>query len=96
LSRGSETARIESQPRLVLNDYAGVLQALVDGLGISELPGFLCQAALREGRLLEVLPQWQFASVRMAAAFPSFRNLSPLVRVFKDFCVKYFEDHPLG
>ena len=66
------------------------------GLGISELPGFLCKAALQQGRLVEVLPKWQFASVKMAAAFPSNRNLSPLVRAFKDFCAKYFETHPLA
>jgi DNA-binding transcriptional LysR family regulator len=96
LGNGRESVQIEPQPRLVLNDYAGVLQGLVQGLGVSELPGFLCKAALREGALVEVLPQWQFASVNVAAAFPSFRNLSPLVRAFKDFCAKYFQDHPLG
>ena len=96
LSSGRESVRIEPEPRLVLNDYAGVLQGLVGGLGISELPGFLCKAALQQGRLVEVLPKWQFASVKMAAAFPSNRNLSPLVRAFKDFCAKYFESHPLA
>jgi DNA-binding transcriptional LysR family regulator len=96
LSHKGEALRIEPEPRLVLNDYAGVLQALVSGLGISELPGFLCKAAVQEGRLVEVLAEWQFASVKLAAAFPSNRNLSPLVRAFKDFCAKYFESHPLA
>ncbi len=96
LSSGRESVQIEPEPRLVLNDYAGVLQGLLDGRGISELPGFLCKAALQQGRLVEVLPKWQFASVKMAAAFPSNRNLSPLVRAFKDFCAKYFESHPLA
>lgn len=95
LACGGESVQIEPQPRLVLNDYAGVLQGLVDGLGISELPGFICKAALQQGRLVEVLPEWRFASVKVAAAFPSFRNLSPVVRAFKDFCARYFEDHPL-
>jgi DNA-binding transcriptional LysR family regulator len=96
LSSGRESIRIEPEPRLVLNDYAGVLQGLVGGLGISELPSFLCKAALQQGRLVEVLPEWQFASVKVAAAFPSNRNLSPVVRAFKDFCAKYFESHPLA
>jgi DNA-binding transcriptional LysR family regulator len=60
-------------------------------MGISELPGFLCKAALQQGRLVEVLPEWQFASVKVSAAFPSRRNLSPLVRAFKDFCAEYFK-----
>ncbi len=95
LSSGDESIRIEPEPRLVLNDYAGVLQGLVGGLGISELPSFLCKAALRQGKLVEVLPEWQFASVKVAAAFPSNRNLSPLVRAFKDFCAAYFENNSL-
>lgn len=96
LSREHESVRIEPEPRLVLNDYAGVLQGLVDGRGISELPSFLCKAALQQGRLVELLPKWQFASVKLSVAFPSNRHLSPLVRAFKDFCVSYFEAHPLA
>jgi DNA-binding transcriptional LysR family regulator len=96
LSRDHESVRIEPEPRLVLNDYAGVLQGLVGGLGIAELPSFLCKVALQQGRLVEILPEWRFASVKMAAAFPSNKNLSPLVRAFKDFCVKYFETNPLA
>jgi DNA-binding transcriptional LysR family regulator len=95
LTRGGESVQIEPQPRLVLNDYAGVLRGLVDGMGISELPGFICRTALQQGHLVEVLPEWRFASVKVAAAFPSFRNLSPLVRAFKDFCATHFQDHPL-
>ena len=96
LSRAHESVRIEPEPRLVLNDYAGVLQGLVSGRGVSELPSFLCQAALQQGRLVELLPEWRFASVKLSVAFPSNRNLSPLVRAFKDFCVSYFEAHPLA
>ena len=45
---------------------------------------------------MELLPEWRFASVKLSVAFPSNRNLSPLVRAFKDFCVSYFEAHPLA
>lgn len=96
LTSDHESVRIQPEPRLVLNDYAGVLQALVVGQGISELPSFLCKAALQQGHLVEVLPKWQFAGVKLAVAFPSNRNLSALVRAFKDFCAKYFESHPLA
>jgi DNA-binding transcriptional LysR family regulator len=96
LSRGDETLRINPEPRLVLNDYAGVQQGVVDGKGISEMPSFICEAALNDGRLVEVLREWRFATVAMAAAYPSNRYLSPLVRAFKDFCVTYFERRPLA
>ncbi|MES2934217.1 MAG: LysR family transcriptional regulator [Pseudomonadota bacterium] len=93
---GDDTAQINPEPRLLLNDYAGVLQGLIDGRGISETPTFICQPALHDGRLIEVLPDWRFDTINVAATYPSNRHLSPLVRAFKDFCVKYFEHKPLG
>jgi LysR family transcriptional regulator for bpeEF and oprC len=96
LSRNDDTVRLKPEPRLALNDYAGVQRGVVDGLGISEVPSFICEAALCEGRLVEVLPEWQFATIAMAATYPSNRYLSPLVRAFKDFCVEYFEHRPLA
>lgn len=96
LISADSTVQINPEPRFVLNEYAGVLQGVVDGLGISEVPGFICESALQAGRLVEVLPKWRFATIKMAAAYPSNRYLSPLVRAFKDFCVKYFEIKPLA
>lgn len=96
LSRGDDTVQIKPEPRLVLNDYAGVQQGVVSGLGISEVPSFICEAALNDGRLIEVLPEWRFPTITMAATYPSNKYLSPLVRAFKDFCADYFEHRPLA
>ncbi|TMH68333.1 MAG: LysR family transcriptional regulator, partial [Betaproteobacteria bacterium] len=96
LSSGDDTVQINPEPRFVLNDYAGVQQGVIDGLGISEIPSVICESALHDRRLVEVLPEWRFAAIRVAATYPSNRYLSPLVRSFKDFCVKYFERQPLA
>ena len=69
---------------------------MVDGLGISEVPSFICEAALNDGRLIEVLPEWRFATITMAATYSSNRYLSPLLRAFKDFCAEYFDRRPLA
>jgi len=96
LSSGDDTVQINPEPRFVLNDYAGVQRGVIDGLGISEIPNVICESALHDRRLVEVLPEWRFAAIRVAATYPSNRYLSPLVRSFKDFCVKYFERQPLA
>jgi DNA-binding transcriptional LysR family regulator len=93
---GDDTVQVKPEPHLVLNDYAGVQQGVVDGLGISEVPSFICEAALNDGRLVEVLPEWHFATIALAATYPSNRYLSPLVRAFKDFCTEYFGRRPLA
>jgi DNA-binding transcriptional LysR family regulator len=59
-------------------------------LGISEIPSLVCGAALKGGRLVEVMPEWQFAPTTISAIYPSNRNLSRVVRLFRDFSVERF------
>jgi DNA-binding transcriptional LysR family regulator len=87
----NELVSIALQPRITINDYAGIQQAVVDGLGISEVPSIICSPTLLDGKLVEVLPHWQFPTTLVSVIYPSNRHLSLLVRTFKDFCVANFE-----
>jgi DNA-binding transcriptional LysR family regulator len=88
--KGTRTERIEIEPQLAINDYSGIQRAVIDGVGISEIPSIICGRALNDGRLIEVMPDWRFAPTSIAAIYPSNRNLSRLVRLFRDFCVDQF------
>jgi len=88
MGNNGETHKVTVQPRIAINDYAGVQSAVINGLGISELPSIICGPALQDGRLVEIMPEWQFSPVTLSAVYPSNRNLSRLVRLFKDFCVE--------
>jgi len=91
LRNDGETHKVIVQPRIAINDYAGVQSAVINGLGISEIPSIICGQSLQDGSLVEVIPEWQFAPVTLSAVYPSNRNLSRLVRLFKDFCVEKIE-----
>ena len=91
LENNGETHKVNVQPRIAINDYAGVQSAVISGLGISEIPSILCGPGIQDGRLVEVMPEWQFSPVTLSAVYPSNRNLSRLVRLFKDFCVERIE-----
>jgi DNA-binding transcriptional LysR family regulator len=91
LENDGETHKVNVQPRIAINDYAGVQSAVINGLGISEIPQILCGPGLQDGRLIEIMPEWQFSPVTLSAVYPSNRNLSRLVRLFKDFCVEHIE-----
>lgn len=95
LRRGGDSLELTPEPQLMFNEYGGVMQALLNGLGISEVPSFVCEAALLDGRLVEVFPEWRFPTYKLSVTYPSGRHLSPLVRAFKDFCISYFERKPL-
>ncbi len=91
LENNGESHKVNVQPRIAINDYAGVQSAVMNGLGISEIPSILCGQRLLDGSLVEVMAEWQFAPVTLSAIYPSNRNLSRLVRLFKDFCVEHIE-----
>ena len=96
LTAHGQTKSLTPEPRLVLNDYAGVLRALLDGAGVSELPGFLCEPGLRDGRLVEVARPWRFEARQVSVTYPTHRHLPALVRGFRDFCVDYFASGSLA
>ncbi|HHJ16221.1 MAG TPA: LysR family transcriptional regulator [Gammaproteobacteria bacterium] len=76
---------------LALNDYAGILCAIEAGQGIAEIPSIICGEALRSGRLVEVMPDWRLPPTILSAVYPCNRNLSRIVRLFKDFCVEHVD-----
>jgi DNA-binding transcriptional LysR family regulator len=45
-----------------MNDFAGLTPALVAGDDIGELPPVVRPHLMREGRLVEVMPDWRFPS----------------------------------
>lgn len=91
LERRGKTQRVKLNANITLNDYAGVRRAVVDGRGVSEIPSIVCNRELRDGSLIEIMPEWRFEPVSIAAVYPSKQNLSRLVRLFRDYCVDHFK-----
>lgn len=87
LSGGGETESLRLRPRLALNDYAGVIRAAVDGMGVAEAPSIICQQELRRGSLIVPLPAWQFEEVDLSAYYLTRRHRSRVVELFLDHCV---------
>lgn len=91
LTDGKKVEIVLVEPRFSINDYHGVQRSVLDGSGIGELPSIVCGNALEEGRLVEVMPKWQFEPVTFSAVYATRLNLSRVVRLFKDFCVENIE-----
>ena len=74
---GREKETVTFLPYLSMNDFAGLTPALLAGEGIGELPPIVQPELIRDGRLVEVMPDWRFrtydlslvhlASARVAA-----------------------------
>ncbi|PWK62502.1 LysR family transcriptional regulator [Roseicyclus mahoneyensis] len=68
--------------RLTVNNYFGVLQAVIHDLGIGVLPDYLTQDF---PDLVRVLPNVQSAEVPVFLAYPEELRQSKRVEVFRDF-----------
>ncbi|WP_437532725.1 LysR substrate-binding domain-containing protein [Sorangium sp. So ce726] len=71
-------------PRLLSDDMVGLQQATIRGLGIVALPGYICRAAVKSGKLRRVLPSWIAGDSTITALIPYRQGLLPSVRVFLD------------
>lgn len=87
--RQDERAAVSVQGRYIANHSGVRLDAALWGLGIASLPDFVAQAPLAEGRLVQVLEDWQFLAPAYAGTawlmYPPNRYLPPKVRVLVDF-----------
>lgn len=59
--------------------------AALEGLGLMRQPRFLCGEDLRQGRLEEVLGDYNAGEIGIYAVYPSRKYLSAKVRTFVDF-----------
>jgi len=75
----------DCQPKLLVNDFVILKQALIEGLGIAVLPDYMVQKELQTGELINVLPNWGMSDLDIYALYPRNRSKIPKVRAFIDF-----------
>jgi len=64
----------------------------VAGLGITQLPGFIAEQALNEGKLVPVLEAFNPDSFAISAVYPQHREASRPMRAFIDFLFEQLND----
>ncbi|CAM3067932.1 LysR family transcriptional regulator [Moritella viscosa] len=72
------------------NGYALITNALT-GNGIIRVPRMYCSDAIRDGRLVEILPQWHTPSVLFSAVYHRDKYQPKRLRTFIDFIKQRFE-----
>jgi DNA-binding transcriptional LysR family regulator len=71
-------------PRLRSGNAQVRLQAAIAGLGIARVTATFCAPAIREGKLVQLLPDWQCEPLRIYALLPGRRLIPAKVREFLD------------
>ena len=68
--------------------------AAIEGLGVILEPSFLVFEALREKRLVRILPEWEADEFSVFAVYPHRKYLPLKVRSFIDFLAERFGPEP--
>jgi DNA-binding transcriptional LysR family regulator len=80
-----ESHTVQHRPRYLADDLLTLKFAVVEGVGASILPVYMCKEDLDAGRLVEVLPGWGPPASILHVVFPSRRALVPAIRKLIDF-----------
>lgn len=70
---------------IAVNETGLYIKMCLDGFGLAQLAENIVSDELQEGRLVEVLADWQPPSVPVTLLYPHQRFLSPTVRAFADW-----------
>lgn len=81
---GQEHAWV-SRPRFIADDLLTLKTAVLEGVGMTVIPDYMCSESLANGRLVEVLPGWRPPPGILHAVFPSRRGMIPAVRSLLDY-----------
>lgn len=75
---------------VMVNDAENYVICALRGGGLVQLPRYHVEDALRDGRLVEVLGEWQSPAMPVSALYPHHRQLSPRVRIFIDWLISLY------
>ncbi|MBD2784109.1 LysR family transcriptional regulator [Xenorhabdus sp. DI] len=87
-SQGNKIATVNIHGRYAANHTGVRLDAVLQHIGIGSLPYFTAKSALQQGRLVQVLPDWNFNTNytgELWILYPPTRHLPPKLRVFIEF-----------
>jgi DNA-binding transcriptional LysR family regulator len=85
---GIDKENLTFQPHFSMNDYTGLAPALAAGAGIGELPPVVQPGLIREGRLVEIIPNWRFRTHDLSLVQVGSRHITKPSRLFTDLAVQ--------
>ena len=87
LVRAGVACEAPVRPVLRSNNPDVVVRTLMEGHAVGPIQTLLVPDELRDGRLVRILPDYEFRSADAFLAYPSVRFMRPVVRAFTDFII---------
>lgn len=88
----SETA-VVTKPNALFSDNEGVVAAASAGMGIASIGYWSCRRELEDGRLVQLLAQWETVPTKVYAYFPLGKATRFAARAFVDYFAAKLNDN---
>ncbi|MFL1542505.1 LysR family transcriptional regulator [Pseudomonas sp. O39] len=89
---GTQKISVPVNGTAAVNETGLYIKLCLEGFGLVQLAERVVSEHLQEGRLIEVLADWQPASVPVTLLYPHQRFLSPAVSAFADWVTELIRD----
>ena len=86
--RSKKQSKIKLNKRVTVNDGYAMCNFAAEGLGLLTSPLYLVEDYIKEGRLVEVLPNWQVESIDVYAIWPANTPRTGLTHRFVDYLLE--------
>jgi LysR family transcriptional regulator for bpeEF and oprC len=93
-TRNGERVQVALPGLVALNDTNSYVAAGLAGLGIVQMPNFLMEPMIKDGRFEILLDDWVTDPLPVHVVYPQNRHLSAKVRVFVEWVAELFSNHP--
>ena len=80
-----QTYKVRPRGNFVVNNSDAIAQALLDGIGIAQMPTFIVAPYLQSGELVPILNSYALPKHAVYAMYPERKHLPQKVRVFIEF-----------
>ncbi|MBV7405645.1 LysR family transcriptional regulator [Enterobacter sp. ENT03] len=88
--QGSQTLSVSVSGQGAVNETGLYIKMCLEGFGLAQLAESIVAEHLQQGRLVEVMADWQPPSVPVTLLYPHQRFVSPAVRTFADWVAELF------
>ncbi|PJJ18480.1 LysR family transcriptional regulator for bpeEF and oprC [Janthinobacterium sp. 67] len=93
-TRAGERIQVAMPSHIALNDSNAYTAAGLAGLGIVQMTHFMLAPLLEQGKMVELLSEWESDPLPIHVIYPPNRHLSAKVRVFVEWVADMFTNHP--
>ncbi|QUM85943.1 LysR family transcriptional regulator [Moritella sp. 28] len=83
--KDSKKLKIEPKGNFIVNNSDAILEALLNGLGICQMPTFIVAEHLKSNKLISIMDEYTLPKHAIYAVYPERKHLPEKVRVFIEF-----------